>query len=407
MNKVTQLFFLVLFPFLPFLAWMVSLVRDTQIEMFLTLMLIPFALYVIISPKVNFPKYLTFFFLFTIYHLVSVFVYKLVPSDTTTFKFLLADRFVLASLFFFVVENTDFDERFIRIMNRNIFLIIIISVVFSLIQLKNSSFFVAPMVSENLDNETFLTENRVFSIYSWVNLNTLGISFPILIAILLSFLSTRNLYTAFLFLSGIIVSFLSKARYVMLSVIIVFSQLLFIAKIKFGKKVAFFFIFIVTIIISVVVANVMGYNIQEVINDRILEKSTNMGSASSRILSFFVFLRVFPENPLFGVGPHTSVEVVRLLAGRAPIIHVGFLSYLYFYGIFGASMLFISLFYMLKKAWRIGSKYQFWAGFFGLLAFCFANTTMVYFNFSEMGIILIFIYLRYFSQTESMELVED
>ncbi|HKK41825.1 MAG TPA: O-antigen ligase family protein, partial [Bacteroidales bacterium] len=248
---------------------------------------------------------------------------------------------------------------------------------------------------------------RIFSIYSWVNLNTLGISFPILIAILLSYVSTKNISTAILFLSGIIVSFLSKARYVMLSVIIVFSQLLFIAKIKMGKKVSFFFIFIVTILISILVANVMGYDIQEVINDRILEKSTNMGSASSRILSFYVFLQVFPEHPLLGVGPHTGVEVVRLLAGRAPIIHVGFLSYLYFYGIFGCSMLFLSLFYMLKKAWSIGSKYQFWAGFFGLLAFCFANTTMVYFNFSEMGIIMIFIYFRYFSQTGSMELVED
>ncbi len=66
--------------------------------------------------------------------------------------------------------------------------------------------------------------------------------------------------------------------------------------------------------------------------------------------------------------------------------------------------MFMAIFYMLRKAWIIGSKYEFWAGFYGLLAFCFANTTMVYFNFSEMGIVLIIIYIRYFSEKFSMEL---
>jgi hypothetical protein len=59
---------------------------------------------------------------------------------------------------------------------------------------------------------------------------------------------------------------------------------------------------------------------------------------------------------------------------------------------------------MLKRAWIIGSKNDFLAGFYGLLAFCLANTTMVYFNFSEMGIVLVIIYLRYFSEKPVLEL---
>jgi hypothetical protein len=335
---------------------------------------------------------------------VSVYINGLIPPDTTTFKFLLSNRNILACLLFFVAENTHFDERFIRIMNRNIFLIVIISLVFSLLQLKNPSFFVAPYILENLGNENFLNESRIFSIYSWIDLNSLGITFPILIAILLSFFSQKKIASPIIILSGIIVSFLTKARYVMISTIIIFSQYFFISKMSLSKKVSILLIFFGSIMISMSVAKAMGYNIQQVIDDRILEKSTNMGSANARIFSYYVFLKVFPEHPLFGVGPETRPEVVRLLGGSAPIIHVGYLSYLYFYGLFGCFFLFLAIFFMLKRAWIIGSKNDFLAGFYGLLAFCLANTTMVYFNFSEMGIVLVIIYLRYFSEKPVLEL---
>jgi hypothetical protein len=404
MNKTAQLLFLILFPFLPFWAFILFMIRPTEIEMFLTLSMIPFASYIIITPKINFPKYLVFFSIFTIYHLYSVFINKLIPSDTTTLKFFLADREVLACLFFFVIENTHFDERFIRIMNRNIFIVVGISLITSLLQIKNPSFFVPPSVLANINNETFLSENRIFSIYSWLDLNTLGITFPILIAILLSFFSQKKIASPLIILSGIIVSFLTKARYVMISTIIIFSQYFFISKMSLSKKVSILLIFFGSIMISVSVAKAMGYNIQQVIDDRILEKSTNMGSANTRILSYYVFLKVFPEHPLFGVGPETRPEVVRLLGGWAPIIHVGYLSYLYYYGLLGCFFVFFAIFFMLKRAWTIGSKNDFMAGFYGLLAFCIANTTMVYFNFSEMGIVLVIIYLRYFSEKPALEL---
>jgi hypothetical protein len=331
-------------------------------------------------------------------------MYDLVSPDTTTIKFLLSNRNILACLLFFVAENTHFDERFIRVMNSSLLFIIVISLFVSLIQLKNPTFFIAPYITENLSNETFLTENRVYSIYSWVNLNTLGISFPIFIGILLSFYNHKKIASSFVTISGIIVSFLTKARYVMLSMLIIFSQYFFSSRISLGKKASILILFFGSIIISLSVAKAMGYNIQQVIDDRILEKNTKMGSASTRILSYYVFLKVFPEHPLFGVGPETRPEVVRLLGGRAPIIHVGFLSYLYFYGLAGCSLLFLSIFFMLKRAWTIGYKNEFMAGFYGLIAFCFANTTMVYFNFSEMGIVLVIIYLRYFSEKSSEEL---
>jgi hypothetical protein len=404
MNKITQLFFLILFPFFPFWAWFLSLIKDTQIEIYISLILIPVAFYFLITPKINLPKYLLFFILFTIYHLCSVYKNNLVPSDTNLLRFFLSDRNVLACLFFFVIENTHFDERFIRIMTRNIFIIVIISLLVSLLQIKYPYFFVSPYVTANMEREEYLSENRIFSIYSWVDLNSLGITFPILVAILLSFFSHKKLTFPLIVISGLVVSFLTKARYAMVSVIIVFSQLFFSSKIKLSKKVYILLIFTGSVVISLSVAKAMGYDIQRVIDERILEKSTHMGSANTRIYSYYVFLKVFPEHPMFGVGPETKTDVIRLLGGIAPLIHVGYLSYLYFYGLIGCFLFFFSIFYLLRDAWIVGTKYEFWGGFYGLLSFCVANTTMVYFNLSEMGIVLIILYLRYFKETSSLEL---
>jgi hypothetical protein len=406
MNKATQLLFLILFPFLPFWAWFFVIVRNTPVELFINVLMIPFVFYIIISPNIKFPKYLTFFALFTLYHLVSVYINHLL-GDTNLIKYILRDKNFTALVTFFVIENTSFDEKFMKIMTRNIFVVVIISLLYSLYQLKNPSFFVSPYVLENQGNETFLTEDRIFSIYSWLNLNSLGISFPILIGILLSFFSHKKMASPIIIICGMIVSFLTKARYVMISTIIIFSQLFFTSKIKLSKKVTILLIFFGSILISFGAAKAMGYDIQKVIDERVLEKSTQMGSAKARVLSFYVFLEIFPEHPILGVGPETRIDVVRMLGGIAPIIHVGFLSYLYFYGLAGCFLLFLSLFYLLKEAWIIGTKYAFWTGFYGLIAFLMANTTMVYFNLSEMGIVLIVLYFRYFKETGSMELQED
>jgi hypothetical protein len=51
---------------------------------------------------------------------------------------------------------------------------------------------------------------------------------------------------------------------------------------------------------------------------------------------------------------------------------------------------------LLIKALRVGIKSKFWGSFYGLLAFCVANATFVYFNFNEAGIVLAVVYLRYY-----------
>jgi len=282
-------------------------------------------------------------------------------------------------------------------MNKLVFLIIIISLVVSIIQIFNPIFFVTPELTEATDN-SYLSQGRNFSIFSWSDLNTIGISFPILISILLSIESMKSRVSSLLIISAIVVPFLTRSRYVMLSALVVLSQLFFNSKFGLKKRIILLLVFVVAFLGLISLAKISDFDIQQVVSERILEKNTDMQSARVRITSFFVFVEKFPENPWFGVGPETRDDVLILLGGLAPVIHIGYLSYLYYYGLFGCLLFFLSLFYILKKAWIVGKTYMFWGSFYGFVAFCLANTTLVYFNLSEMGIILGMIYLRHFQE---------
>lgn len=404
MNRLTQNLFSILFPFYPFWAWLFYKVTNKSIDFGVAVILIPLVFYYLLFINKRLPKYLIFFILFTIYHLISVFVNQTIhKSDSSIEYFLLTDYNVIACLYFIVIEYCIFDEKFIARMNKNILIVVVISLLVSLIQIKNPTFLFNTTIDEDL---SFIGERRNFSIYSWSNLNTAGITFPILISILTSVYDTRKSVLPIIILCDIVVCFLSRARYVMISGLFVLSQLFLNTKRSIVKRVSFLVVILGGILLIAVAARTFGFDINEVINGRILEKDSDMASAKTRVLSYDVFLLVFPEHPWFGVGPETKKDVVDLLGGDAPVIHVGFLSYLYFYGIIGCGFFFLSIFYMLWDAWKVGKRQNFWGSFYGIITICLANFTLVYFNFSEMGIILSIIYLRYFSYKNSLVLEE-
>ena len=400
MNKLTQNLFQWMYPFYPLWAWIAFSFLHFPIEKIFIFMLLPILIYIIWIIKVRAPAYLIFFTLFTIYHICSVFYNGLMPTTTSPFLFILSDPNFLACVAFWVIENTNFDDEFIKKMNRHILWIVALSLVVSVIQIKKPTFFFNAAFD---DDEVFIGDGRIASIYSWVSLNSGGVSFPILISILLNYFSLGSKLFPLVTVSGVIVSFLTKARYVMISTIIAFLQLLLIRTIALRKKIYVIGFFIIGIAAIIGAAQMAGYDINTTINERILEKGNDMGSAKTRLLSLDVFMMKFPENPYFGVGPKTRDDVVDLLGGEAPIIHVGYLSYLYFYGFFGAALLFLALICLLWDAWLIGKRNDFWGSFYGLLGFALANFTFVYFNFSEMGIILAVIYMRYY-KTSSIRL---
>ncbi len=393
MNKLVQTIFIILFPFYPIWAWFVYTYTNKPIEFFTSILIVPIALYFVVYKNKKLPRYLIFFILFTVYHISSVFINDTIPKETNKVYFLFSDPNILACLFFILIEYSTFSERFMNRMNKNILIIVIISLIVSIIQIKNPSFFFNTTMDEDL---LYVGDNRNFSIYSWTNINSTGITFPILISLMVSLYERKKAELSILVISAVIVSFLTRARYIMLSAIIVLSQIFFNTARSLTKRVSLFVIFLIGIFSIIVVASNFGFDIEEVVNSRILEKDSDMASAKARVLSYDVFMIVFPENPWFGVGPETKKDVIDLLGGEAPLIHVGYLSYLYFYGIVGCAFFFLSLFFLLRYAWIVGRRVNFWGTFYGIVALCFANTTFVYFNLSEMGVVLSLMYLKYY-----------
>src|SRR5690606_6871798 len=146
-----------------------------------------------------------------------------------------------------------------------------------------------------------------------------------------------------------------------------------------SKRMTYVVGFVIGIFFLVAIAGELGINIQEIIDNRILEKDSDMASAKSRLTSYNVFMKVFPENPVFGVGPKTQDNVIDMLLGEANIIHVGYLAYLYYYGILGCIFIFLAIFFLLKETWNVGKKSGFWGSFYAFLAFAFGNLTFEYF----------------------------
>lgn len=396
MNKFVQNLLGVIYPFYPLWAYvMVKFVRF-PLDKVLIFILLPIVLYYLYNMAVRVPAYLAFYLMFTFFHLGTIYTNNLLPLNTNWVNFFFSDTNVFACTLLFVVENTNFDEAFIKRMSKNLLIIIALSTFVSILQIKDTTIFynIEDDVNEYV---AFYEEGRNFSIYSWTGSNTVGITFPILISILLSYYDFRSKPFPLIALSGVIVPFLTRARYVMISAIIAFSQLLLVKTIPLKKKFTVIMAFIVGIFMILIVCEIVGYDINKIIDERILEKGNDMGSAKTRVLSYEVFKAKFPEHPYFGVGPKTRQDVLDMLGGEALIIHIGYLSYLYYYGIFGASLLFLALLFILRDAWLVGRRLNFWGSFYGLLTFAIANATFVYFAFHEMGIILAVIYMRYYN----------
>ena len=405
MNKIVKNLFIWLLPFYPIWAWLCLTFTKKPIFYPLGLILIICAVYFLITQPKKLPNYVLFYILFATYHVGSIIYNNTFPIEASKSNFILfLDNHVRTCLFFIIIEHTIFDDEFIEKLNKRIFIIVIISVIVSLIQSKKPEFFFNVEADSDF---VYISENRVFSIYSWLGLNSGGVTFPILISILLNVYKLNKPIVLFGTLSSIVVAFLTKARYVMISTLIVLSQLLIDKKISLSKIFISLSFFIFGLFVIVIIAQSTGYDINKVINERILEKGNDMGSAKARILSYEVFLKVFPDNPLFGVGPSTRQNVIDLLMGEAVIIHVGYLGYLYYYGLIGCLFFFLAVFFILKNAWIVGIRDKFWAVFYGLLAFLLANFTFEYFNFSEMGILIGIVYLRYFNYQETLAIEES
>ncbi len=355
--------------------------------------------------KIKVPKYLWFYILFTLYTVLSDFFI------VERFKYL-KNGYMFGFIFIVIlIENISFTKKQINTLTFCLKSILIFAFTTIILQQVFDYTFFVNMSSESTvqDLERMESERRLPSVYSWIDLLDVGLSFIPMIAIIIeNALKKRKNYIIWL-LIGIIYAFLSRGRWIMLNFMMVASLPLFFFKRRIREMAVSLSVFVITILASVVILESFEVPISDIVEERIFEKSRGglaEGSASTRLLAFYVFGRLFPENPVWGKGHLYSFDnksnkdnqLARYLGDKTSQIHVGYLSLLYYYGIVGGSFFILFLYFMCRYLYRNAKRTKHWAPFLAIFGFVIANLTLVTFYLFYAGIIVVLIYEKYYRE---------
>jgi hypothetical protein len=294
----------------------------------------------------------------------------------------------------------------LKLIHRLLAFILIISALTSIIQQFNPQFFINPDYlkawMETQEGGLFAAEElRSPSIYSWSGSQALGFVFIPFIAIVANnylIINKKRLALAFLFL-GLMVTILSKSRWAMVNSILLYGMILNYTKGAIISKYKVVLIVILTLVGVYFILGFFGINVDKLLADRILETSKGgltQGTGSSRIFAFKIFFKLFPENPIFGVGLQKTPELLKELAGRSSQIHVGYLSLLYYYGLLGGFFYFGFIFYLTKLLYSNSKIHGFFSPLYSWIGFLMANLTLFYLIPFEAGILLILLLDKYY-----------
>ena len=360
--------------------------------------------------KYNFPKYAIYLLLFIIYTIISDII---LAGKSINIKYFYTNRLMPGLLILLIVENAVITKKFIKPFLRvNIIIIIIAFIVIMYQQLVDNTFFVDltnnSAVSFIFNQKSYNT--RPPSIYSWIGMLEISFGFVSIVSVVISidFLKKKKI-TIILFwlLLANLYSFISKSRYTMINTLILFAMYPIYIKTKLNSYIKYVIVSGFLLYGGLILLNNYGIPVLKVIQDRILEENTGgfaTGTAGSRIVSAIVFLKLYPEHPIFGKGYlHTfdkytnkDTELTRELAGRSSQIHIGYLSLLYYYGFIGAIIFILFLYHLMKKLKREAKESHFWGAFFAFLGFVLANFTLVTFTVFWSGLIVSLIFHKYY-----------
>jgi hypothetical protein len=266
------------------------------------------------------------------------------------------------------------------------------------------------MVMEGLIDEEAVfnaSDNRLLSIYSYLGrILGAGLAFVPIFILITEIFYKQNKKILIWLLMGAIFAFLTKARWTMVFFSLVF--LLFVFNKSLKKLFRYILILPLIISISFSALSIVGINAQGILEERILEtnkKNFNETSASTRLLAFKAFDKLYWKNPVFGTGDvkygmggtgEQSYELRRILGGRSSQIHVGYLSLFYLYGLVGGILFLLFLFFLLKRLYKDGKITGYWSPFIVFIGFSLNNFTEVNFSVFEMGLLVVLFANTYF-----------
>ena len=118
---------------------------------------------------------------------------------------------------------------------------------------------------------------------------------------------------------------------------------------------------------------------------------------TTRYGAYINFLHFFPQTPFFGTGVHLTDEI--WLASRAihsSQIHVGYLSHLLTFGLFGSFLLFSFWFCLAKDLYKKAKLKGYYGPLFAFLVFLWFNVTAVDFRLGYPGLIIAFVFSQFY-----------
>ena len=358
-----------------------------------------FLYFVFTGKKFRYPKYTIALFVLTIYY----FGWALANGSISNLRsgiitYFFSNTWLHTVTFLLLVENTIFDDKFIKNVIVLFKITIIIAFIVSLIQFVYDPFFFTPdefRINFLMRDEFNL---RLPSIFGFLTLRDAGASFIPIMSILIGYYLFRNhkLHYIWLVLSGF-VFFATKSRWIYLNFIIILLQYPLLRGINFKKVFWFSGIALFSALLLIFLMKEAGFDFERFLEERLLSES-----ASTRFLAVEMFSKFFPQHPFFGSGIHVSEDLARAIGGRSSQIHIGYLSHLYEFGIVGSAILFYLLYLLYLRFYHVALRTRYYGSLFALIAYLAANLTLVDFSFYHYGFMFAFIFNKYVSDFKTV-----
>ncbi|MCA0931058.1 hypothetical protein LCM02_01265 [Lutimonas saemankumensis] len=311
----------------------------------------------------------------------------------------------------FIIENIDIPKKYFKqILKISKIVLFIAFAVILIQQVINPNFFIRTDLI-NLEHSRTSDEDRLLSIYSWLDLLAIGFSFvPVFILVIEENLRHKK-STVLWLIAGLIFSLLCKSRWVMVNTMLV--GIIYMIYSKNLGLLVFRLLILAPLLFTLLVYSLKPFNINidGIIMDRVFEKRKGglmSGSASTRILAFKAFDALYWQgDPVFGKGNikygmggsgEQDYKLRRFLGGHSSQIHVGYLSLFYMYGIVGGAAFIMFLILLFKRLYQDAKITKAWAPMVGMLGFAVANLTLVWFSVFEMGFIIVLLANKYYKQ---------
>ncbi len=347
---------------------------------------------------IKFPRYLLFYLLFTLYTFYSAFI---LLDREFKIDYLFSNKLIGGFNLIFIIENLKVSKKFYyQTLKYSKIILVIAFLVILVQQAYKTDFLVDPDIKESLVGASS-NEVRLPSIYSWIgSLLVTGLAFVPIFLIMIEEMKIKKEKIFNWVILGLTFAFLTKNRWIMLNMLLVFVLVFKDQRERIKQFLRYAIYLPIVIIIASIALSTFGVDIKGIAEDRILESNKKAGienkSASSRLLAFTVFGKLFMQNPMLGRGSvkygmggtgAQDYKLKRILAGRSSQIHVGYLSLLYMYGLVGGFLFLTFLYLILKKLYLNAKKIKKWAPFLGILGFAVANLTLVTFHFYQVGLL--------------------